>query len=295
MKALTPDNYLIRPFRVRKGWNVTHTFLSSSNPPQAFIDLAVEPPTDWNQFNYSLEPTNSSGISQRTLYRSVQNLFYDTGSTDDSSSVRLARGPINKGFEPTGSEFYVINIPQQVFGETINPGTFKITSPQSTASIFDNGAGCLISSDNSSSIVGNIFYSLGIAVIGQFTGSYSGSLITDKGMYLTTGSQVQIQFEGYHTIYEHQAMCIIDPGEFNFSVNPTMYSTVLSGSYSGSNFIVETGEKVTDMFFSGSLTPYITTLGLYNDQFELLAIAKFPRPIKRVPSTQQTVIVRFDA
>ncbi len=295
MKAITPDNYLIRPFRARKGWNVTHTFLSASNPPQVFIDLAAEPPSDWDEFNTGSEAKNLSGTYQRTLYKSVQNLFYETGSADASSSVRFVREPKNKGFQPTGSQFYVVNVPQQVFGETINPGTFKITSPASTASILDNGRGQLVSSIDTGSIVGNIFYSLGIAVVGQFTGSYSGSLVTDKGMFLTTGSQVQVQFEGFHTIYEHQVICTVDPGEFNFSVNPTMYSNLLSGSFSGSEFITENGGKVTDAFFSGSLSPYMTTVGLYNDKFELVAVAKFPRAIRRVPTTQQTVIVRFDA
>jgi hypothetical protein len=296
MKPITSDNYLIRPFRARKGWNVTHTFLSVSNPPQVFIDLAVAPPSTWGEFNTASEAKNSSGIYRRTLYRSVQNLFYETGSSDSSSSVRFLRAPQNKGFQPIESQFYVVNIPQQVFGETVNPGTFRITSPVSTASIFDDGMGRLVSSENIQGVVGNIFYSLGIAVVGQFTGSYSGSLVTDKGLFLTTGSQVQVQFEGLHTIYEHQIICTADPGEFNFSVNPTMRSKVLSGSFSGGpTFVTQEGESVTDTFFSGSLSPYITTVGLYNDKFELVAVAKFPRAIRRVPTTQQTVIVRFDA
>jgi hypothetical protein len=295
MKPITPDNYLIRPFRARKGWNITHTFLSESNPSQVFIDLATEPPPDWDEFNIPTEVKNKSGTYRRTLYKSVQNLFYETGSVDVKSSIRFLRGPQHKGFQPTGSSFYVVNIPQQVFGETVSPGTFKITSPMSTASIMDDGHGRLVSSTNTASIIGNIFYSLGIAVVGQFTGSYSSSLVTDKGLFLTTGSQVQIQFEGLHTIYEHQIICTSDPGEFNFSVNPTMYSKVLSGSFSGPNFITEQGESVANEFFSGSLSPYMTTLGLYNDKFELVAVAKFPRPIRRVPATQQTVIVRFDA
>jgi hypothetical protein len=295
MKSITPDNYLIRPFRARKGWNVTHTFLSASNPPQVFIDLAAAPPSNWSIFNTGSEAKNFSGTYQRTLYRSVQNLFYETGSSDVSSSIRFLRSPQNKGFQPTGLAFYVVNIPQQVFGETVNPGTFRITSAASTASILDDGMGRLVSSLNTGSVVGNIFYSLGIAVVAQFTGSYSSSLVTDRGLFLTTGSQVQFQFEGFHTIYEHQVICTVDPGEFNFSVNPTMYSKVLSGSLVGSNFVTQEGEAVTDAFFSGSLSPYITTVGLYNDRFELVAVAKFPRAIRRVPNTQQTVIVRFDA
>jgi hypothetical protein len=42
------------------------------------------------------------------------------------------------------------------------------------------------------------------------------------------------------------------------------------------------------------LTPFITTIGLYDDANELLAVAKLPRPIKNEPSYPVNFIVRFD-
>lgn len=294
MKSLTPDDYLIRPFKTRKGWNITHTFLSASNPPQIFIDIASKPSDNWTVFDANNEEKNTSGIFSKTLYRSIQHIFYNTGSAIDSSSVRIIPDPYDKIFYPGSDEFYVINIHQQVFGERINPNTFKITSPVSTASIYDDGFGRLISSENTSSVIGNIFYSNGIVVVGQYTGSYSGSIVTDQGMYLNTGSVVQVQFEGLHTIYEHQVICTMDPGEFNFSINPTVQNNVMSGSMSASVFVPSTGSSAISEMVSGNLTPYLTTVGLYNDQYELVATAKFPRPIKRIPTSQQTVIVKFD-
>ena len=56
-----------------------------------------------------------------------------------------------------------------------------------------------------------------------------------------------------------------------------------------------------DYFNSGSLdptgsylAPYITTIGLYDDELNMVAVAKLPRPIKSLPDYPLNFIVRFD-
>ena len=39
---------------------------------------------------------------------------------------------------------------------------------------------------------------------------------------------------------------------------------------------------------------YITTVGLYNDANELLAVAKLSEPLKKTPDTEFTIRVRLD-
>ena len=53
--------------------------------------------------------------------------------------------------------------------------------------------------------------------------------------------------------------------------------------------------------FSGSvdstgsfLAPFITTIGLYDDNCELVAVAKLPQPIKSDPEIPVNFIIRFD-
>jgi hypothetical protein len=294
VKVITSDNYLIRPFRANKTWIVPYTFLSSSNTNGIFIDVANSPPADWNTF-ISGTNVNSSGINKQTLYRSVQHSFYTASNPETTASMYSPMNSFGRDFYPTGSSFYVVNVAQQTFGEGIRKGSFRITTTNSTASIYDDSNGHIVSSTDPTKIIGNIFYSNGVIVIQQDTGSYSASLVTDKGLYLTTGSVVTVQLSGIHTIYEHQVICTVDPEEFNFSTNPTMRSVTLSGSLSGSTFTQQTGSVAVGLLFSGTLSPYFTTLGMYNDKQELVAIAKVPRPIHRISATQQTIIVRFDA
>lgn len=295
MKVITPDNYLIRPFRTNKSWTFDYSYLSGSNPSEVRVDLASEPPTDWRSFTTGTEGQNEDGIFTRPLYASVQHTFY-TGSRHAITGSRYTPlGAREKRFYPTGSQFYVINIEQQTFGEGIRPGTFELSTGVSTASIVDDGLGRLVSTTDASGVVGNIFYGLGVAVVQQDTGSYSSSIVTDRGLYLDTGSVVTVQYAGIHTIYEHSIICTVEPGELNFSTNPTMRNPTHSGSVSASVFVSEVGSVAADLVFSGSLQPYFTTLALYNDVGEMLAIAKFPRAIRRVTNTQQSVIVRLDA
>ena len=42
------------------------------------------------------------------------------------------------------------------------------------------------------------------------------------------------------------------------------------------------------------LTTYITTIGLYDDDDNLLVVAKLPKPIKNLPDYNLNFLVRFD-
>jgi hypothetical protein len=42
------------------------------------------------------------------------------------------------------------------------------------------------------------------------------------------------------------------------------------------------------------LAPYITTIGLYDDNGDMVAIAKLPQPIKNLPDYDLNFLIRFD-
>jgi len=74
--------------------------------------------------------------------------------------------------------------------------------------------------------------------------------------------------------------CKILSGEFNHSQNPS-FVTGENASLANSSFITEPNT-------------YITTVGLYNDNNELLAVAKLSRPFKKDPNTEAHIKVRLD-
>ena len=48
------------------------------------------------------------------------------------------------------------------------------------------------------------------------------------------------------------------------------------------------------MASSSAFSPYITTVGLYNDDYDLVAVAKMTSPIKKPKNMDSTIVVRFD-
>ena len=72
----------------------------------------------------------------------------------------------------------------------------------------------------------------------------------------------------------------MSPKEKNFSLS---FCCTFSVLYSSS--IDPTGSY---------LAPYITTIGLYDDELNMVAVAKLPQPIKSLPEYPVNFIVRFD-
>jgi hypothetical protein len=101
-----------------------------------------------------------------------------------------------------------------------------------------------------------------------------------------TGS-FQLSFKNEHIIYENEVRCVVKESEFNLSYNPTLVNNYSSGSLKS----FATGSILP----SGSyFTPYATGIGLYNDDGDLLAVAKFGKPILMSPYTDMTFVVKYD-
>ena len=99
-------------------------------------------------------------------------------------------------------------------------------------------------------------------------------------MPITYSGPFTLSFKNEHTVYENEVHCLVKESEFNLSYNPTLQT--------GSN-----GQLVD--FATGSFfTPYATAIGLYNDNNELLAVAKFAKPMLISPHPDMTFVVRYD-
>ena len=119
--------------------------------------------------------------------------------------------------------------------------------------------------------VGNVFYKHGNIVTTQQE--------QFKNLALGTGAEnVNVVYKATHKIYENEFQCEVNPGQLNATMNPS----ILSGS--------EILGQVTHSEFS----PYVTTIGLYSDKYELLAIGKLARPYKKSNIHSTTFVVRLD-
>jgi hypothetical protein len=69
---------------------------------------------------------------------------------------------------------------------------------------------------------------------------------------------------------------------------PSQYTSSISGGFE--HYDLSGSVDSTGSF----LTPFITTIGLYDDNCDLVAVAKLPQPIKSEPDIPVNFIIRFD-
>jgi hypothetical protein len=112
-----------------------------------------------------------------------------------------------------------------------------------------------------------------------------------------TGS-FTLSFKNEHIIHENEIRCLVMESDYNLSYNQSLI--VSGGQYivSSSNGYTLTGSTDNTIlsFATGSdFYTYATTLGLYDDDNQLLAVAKFGKPIMMSPDTDMTFVVKYDA
>jgi len=206
---------------------------------------------------------------------------------------------------PTSSNSVVgvMSIPVGLFGNYIQPNSFKWIAP--SGSIYDDGQGNLIFSV-SGQICGNIFYGHGLAIItsdSQPQGDTYGTAIYGSSIYglsdslvvnnFVTSSNVTCSFSSSLTIYETQYKCTARENEFNFSQNPTISSGSTANSSSIGTFY-NPSQYLFGFATASYFTPYVTTVGLYDDNQQLLAIGKLAQPLPLSSTTDTSILINID-
>ena len=91
------------------------------------------------------------------------------------------------------------------------------------------------------------------------------------------------------TLYEHQYKCVVRENEYGYSLNPS----ILSGSQA--NPAPGIGNTYKDFATGSYFSPYITTIGLYDNDQNLLAIGKLSSPTKVPMNADLEIQVAFDS
>lgn len=185
----------------------------------------------------------------------------------------------------------VISIPSKLYGEKIQPGSFVLIS--NSGSLTDNGEGYLVT--QADEICGIISYQHGLAVVTgdsnpgsgygfslYGTGIYGDSSDDDKfTLSFVESNNITCSFSSSYTLYETQYKCTINTSEFNFSLNPS----IISGSTEATLYDFATGS-----YFN----PYVTTVGLYNENQDLIAVGKLAQPLPTNNTTDLTILINID-
>lgn len=223
---------------------------------------------------------NDSDYDEKLKYRSLQQLYY--GNVKDSSTYSTGS---YFTYEQTtlsieekrtlDSELLCISFPKDLIGSSIEPGTFTMyyDEPVENDIIYkDNGEGKLIKAGitkNTGDVAGDIIYTHGIIII---TDTGSANTVNDNK------DKIDFTYTSNYDVFTTTYNIRLQDSEFNFTQNPSTNSgSLLNDNVTGSEF-----------------SPYITTVGLYNDASELIAVAKLSRPIPKSKSTDMTIVINLD-
>jgi hypothetical protein len=298
-KQLLASDVIVTPFEVNKSFTFSGSGMIA---PTVGIDRFLGKNINSRPFISGSNPTTGyiSTQDQELVYDSIQQLYYSnylSSSYGDNVNTSSIIPGVNTGSNvsvgttpspgmydtynqttltfaksfPTGSNKFVgvISVPSRLFGDYILPNSFVYSfTSGSTYTLTDDGEGNL--KLGKSAIVGNIFYPHGMIIITDQSLA-SGSIAS---------SNVTCSFSSSYMIYETQYKCTFRENEFNYTLNPTLqYDT------SGSVYSYTT---------SSQWAPYVSTVGLYDEAQNLLAVGKLSQPLPTSATTDTTILINLD-
>lgn len=266
----------------------------------------------------------------RLIYESIKHLYYSgseangtfSGSSDLSlqttitiSGSRNIRPQVDYRTE-TGSlqesEFehekrpsgiVLVNFPKDIIGVGIEPGTFQQNLDKWILCYADQQDDYVeydyfedLSLEGLKDFEGVVTFTgfTGVWIIPDETSEFKyphpdrqtdkivGDIVYNQGKVIFTDTFIRWLFERWNseslswksrkTVYTYNFNCKVRDVEFNHTFNPTARKFLGNEDF----------------------TPYVTTVGLYNNEGELLAVAKVSKPIKKTKNVDLTFLLRLD-
>ena len=239
----------------------------------------------------------------KIVYNSIRNLIYG----DESTTISFG------GISHVASIF-ALSFSRKQFKEALLPGSFNIrlTSGGSVLQLSDNSKDLntnkyinsrryfdLVSGSNGSIFAGQsisntasgsygyVFPDLGLVV---FNGDALSLSTGDKGLGLTPGNSINnagkflsyftnISGSSQETIHSKYVYVRVKNGDLNYTTNPSIVDTTGSFVY-------------PELIDNPQVFP--TTIGLYNNEGDLLAVAKMSKPLVKDFTKEALIQVKLD-
>jgi hypothetical protein len=311
-KKLNKQDAFITTYVAHKSWAITGSQFSSYNITSNRNVVGV----NQNSLQQLYYPTKISGSVTSSAFD-----YYPQTTLYQSQSRELTTGA------------FLLSIPRNLYGTAIKPESFKLTLTQNAFQIFlpvlpgyiadgylqtfdsagrrppidwepipmfsnvilDDGEGQLyVSGSSPRNYVGDIIYPHGMAIITDISvASFAASTLKHYS------STTYLDFKSSQPIFTHNYHCKLRESEFNFTYNPSALSSSLETVYDNIDEVYSTGYNVSTGELNNNITgsafqPYITTVGLYNDANQLIAVGKVNRPVPKSANTEMTIIVKID-
>ena len=305
---------VVRPMWVGDAYTLS-TFFTASAYTEYYLDVyqtgsttsgsEVQFDIQYGNINGSASaPINSTVIGyspSRIVYGQYRNLVYGTETTNFSFD----------GGTTTANDIYVINISRARYKQSIQQGTFNLTLTSGSATIKltdDSNTTGLTRFLGENRIYNIISGSNGNAFTSSAVNTYYGIMLPDLGIvvlnasgslspYIQAPSQAtssvnnhlklfasiktgaSFQAQSQEVISSRYFFTRVKNGEFNYTTNPSI--------------IDDNGNLLYTTLINNPQT-FVTTVGMYNDNNELLAVAKLSKPLVKDFTKEALIRIKLD-
>lgn len=294
-KKLNKQDAYITTYTARKSWAITGSDFSSYG-----IDTFTATGSYLSSLQQLYYPTKHLGeiISHSYDYYNQTTLHFSSSRNLNVGSIvySIPRDLFGTHLEPgIGLTAGISGIQQALYVNNLYWSSSYIDEPVVVDAIdaitfADDGEGNLfVIGSSPRQYVGDVIYSHGIVVV---TDQDYINLLQNKPIDFIT-------FQSNQPIYTHNYHCRVRESEYNFTQNPSAISSSLKIVYDSDSNLYSTSSNVTDGVIKSNLTgsefqPYITTVGLYNDVNQLIAVGKLSQPVPKSANTDMTFVVKID-
>jgi hypothetical protein len=237
---------------------------------------------------------NSQGTTTTTplssAFRHISNYYF---SSTAGSTIPVAQNNV-----ATSGIARVLQIGRTTLDDGILSGSVTATMsfgvvsdlvftdiPQSSITGSIGRKGDLIEANDTTNIVGTVFYDTGTMVFHGGDASTNFLTTSSSGFQFGPGATAgniainNLSFKTISAIKRTSFFCRAFNKEFNYTNNSTAVSDTALGTITAS--------------LTGNPTTFITTVGLYSDDGDLVAVAKVSPPVKKTFDTEKTFSVRL--
>lgn len=169
----------------------------------------------------------------------------------------------------------------------------------------DQEGGLYVLEEGNRRYIGDIIYTHGRIVITDpiysalLNQGWNPGEVRDVISEVMTRSNFKLSWESSLPIFTYNYNCKLREFEYNYTLNPTVQENQYQQNYNSDNTPNTSCKEIVQgvikpQFLIEEFTPYITTVGLYNDTNELIAVGKLSLPVPKSQQTEMTITVKLD-
>ncbi len=233
--------------------------------------------------NFSITALDTLNSSACSLTAAVTGSF--SGHYNNAQMTLFNRGFYNSYSGLTSLYIGIFSLKKRFYDTGFQKGSLTATVTGDFAGDYiDSGSGQLLQKSTSATV---------------------GCVLVDDGMFVVTAAgsanlTLAITSISYSSKVNHTGLnvfCRCPHDEQNYSLNPTFFNSGRVGNWMSDPLTSSTTAAEFAPFLVSSgldFSPIISSVGLYNQEGELLAISKLAQPIKKLNFTSTSVILQLD-